>query len=290
MNHLTLFIYVILFSTSCNSHIANDEYTKVDTLIRLPIYTVATFKSVAVNEHNFTTSKNLTVYISNDSIKILSTGYGDGYFKVINKVTADTVLSILTTTVFDEQLERAIKKYDPVNRLHGEDIRTRYAFEYKLLNKAVPQFSIHSITNKLLTNDSLKGKITVINFWYYGCPPCMMEIKELNLLKKKYSDRNDLAFYAFFKDSAYVKGNKYYYSAKVGTGKTENKFFSTNFNFTQFVNAEKDSVSKTFDVTGYPETFIIDKSGIIRYIYPAYYEGIGSSIANSIEFLTNEVK
>ena len=32
-----------------------------------------------------------------------------------------------------------------------------------------------------------QGKITIINFWFINCPPCRMEIPDLNLLAEKYA-------------------------------------------------------------------------------------------------------
>lgn len=51
------------------------------------------------------------------------------------------------------------------------------------LGAAAPSFKLDSITAKtVITSDSLKGDVVVLNFWSTSCVNCLKEIDELNLI------------------------------------------------------------------------------------------------------------
>jgi len=58
--------------------------------------------------------------------------------------------------------------------------RTKYE-----IGKFVAPFNFTDINGKLLSSDTLKGKIIVMNFWGIFCGPCIMEMPELNALVEK---------------------------------------------------------------------------------------------------------
>jgi thiol-disulfide isomerase/thioredoxin len=55
--------------------------------------------------------------------------------------------------------------------------------------------------NKIDLKDN-QGKITVINFWFINCPPCRMEIPDLNILVEKYAS-DSVRFVAVALDGQY---------------------------------------------------------------------------------------
>ncbi|MGN6247252.1 MAG: TlpA family protein disulfide reductase [Ginsengibacter sp.] len=59
-----------------------------------------------------------------------------------------------------------------------------------------PSFSVTGSNGKIITADSLKGKVVLINFWASWCPPCRAEMPSLN---KLYNDlKNDDHFVFLF--------------------------------------------------------------------------------------------
>ena len=59
-----------------------------------------------------------------------------------------------------------------------------------LIGASAPEFSALTLDGKPFSTQSLKGKITVLNFWMISCPPCIAEIPGLNNVVEKYGREN----------------------------------------------------------------------------------------------------
>lgn len=49
-------------------------------------------------------------------------------------------------------------------------------------------FSLPDLNNQTVSNQSLQGKVTLINFWYPSCPGCVVEMPKLIDTQKKYAN------------------------------------------------------------------------------------------------------
>ena len=52
-------------------------------------------------------------------------------------------------------------------------------------------------SNKVFTNENLKGKVVFANFWFAACPPCMAELPELNNLFDSLKTNNKFELISF---------------------------------------------------------------------------------------------
>ena len=110
-----------------------------------------------------------------------------------------------------------------------------------------PDFTLQD-SDHTITLSRFRGQVVVLNFWATWCPPCVAETPALvrmqALLKSKgvtvlavSIDADDAAYHKFLKD----------YSVNMVTVRDEAK-----------------KASNLYGTFGWPETYIIDRSGVIR--------------------------
>lgn len=57
-------------------------------------------------------------------------------------------------------------------------------------NKAAPDFALPDLQGKTITNADLKGKVTLINFWFPSCPGCVSEMPKIIKTAQDYQGKN----------------------------------------------------------------------------------------------------
>ena len=116
-----------------------------------------------------------------------------------------------------------------------------------MIGALAPMFSVVTLDGKAFTTESLKGKITILNFWMISCPPCIAEIPGLNNVVRKYG-RDDINYIAFGIDDE----------------KDINGFLKNHpWSFDQVAAGTTMMLDEFKIVFGFPTTFVIDQQGII---------------------------
>ncbi|MEH7107240.1 MULTISPECIES: TlpA family protein disulfide reductase [Bacillaceae] len=95
-----------------------------------------------------------------------------------------------------------------------------------------------------------KGKVVILNYFASWCAPCKEEFPELAAYQKDYGDKYPLLMI-----------NR---GETIDRIKKESENNKDGMTYLFDYNAK---VSKKFNVTGQPETFVIDKQGVIREHY-----------------------
>ncbi len=124
---------------------------------------------------------------------------------------------------------------------------------------AVPDFSLVDSGNHQLKLSDLRGSVVFVNFWATWCGSCVEEIPSIQKLYRQLSENPHFKMVTILiKDdlqraSGFMQQNGY--------------------TFPVYLNADG-SAAQYFGITGVPETFILDKKGILRHkvIGPAEWD------------------
>lgn len=131
--------------------------------------------------------------------------------------------------------------------------------------KAFPLFNWADLNGKLFSNENLKGKIVVLNFWHTSCGPCIAEMPALNELVEKYSGK-DVVFIA----------------SSLNKPEELKKFFlKRDFKYNQVALIDPTTI---FDpMPGWPIHIVIDGNGITRFAVLGKQPAIEQRISKAIE-------
>jgi thiol-disulfide isomerase/thioredoxin len=113
---------------------------------------------------------------------------------------------------------------------------------------AAPDFTVKDLVGKDVTLSALKGSVVLVNFWATWCPPCKEEIPSMIKLNKAMAGKA-------FRMLAI--------SIDEGGKEAVDNFFKGSKDLPCYLDAEA-KTSQLYGTTGVPETFIVDKQGIIQ--------------------------
>jgi peroxiredoxin len=116
------------------------------------------------------------------------------------------------------------------------------------VGKPAPDFSLVDLNGKTWTLSDLKGQVVFVNFWATWCPPCR---EEMPSMQKLYST---------------LPRDKFKMLAILNKDKPEvARSFAVKRGLTMpILNDQDNNVGSKYGLTGLPETFIIDKTGVLR--------------------------
>jgi cytochrome c biogenesis protein CcmG/thiol:disulfide interchange protein DsbE len=115
-----------------------------------------------------------------------------------------------------------------------------------------PDFAMTTFDGQQIDSRDLRGKVIVLNFWASWCKPCEQEAADLETAWQYYQPRGDVVFLGL---------------AWTGTP-TESAKYLDKFNISYPNGPDLGTrISQSFNrKMGVPETYIIDKEGILRHI------------------------
>ena len=110
-------------------------------------------------------------------------------------------------------------------------------------------FKLEALDGHTVSLESLRGKVIFLNVWATWCGPCREEMPSMEMLYEDFKDNKDFVMLAVSQDTKgrsmvapYVEKNGFHFAILLDP---ENK------------------ISESYDVSGVPETFIIDRKGQI---------------------------
>lgn len=130
--------------------------------------------------------------------------------------------------------------------LSRHDIKEKTAFE----GLYAPEFELEdAASGKRMLSSELKGKVLFINFWASWCSPCREEMPSIDKLSKDFSANQDFILLPVLYKNAPQDAINY--------------LKESGFNLPILIDKDgKAAIS--YGLRGIPETYIVDKKGIIR--------------------------
>ena len=96
----------------------------------------------------------------------------------------------------------------------------------------------------------MKGSVVFINFWSTWCTSCVEELPSIEQMYRNFSENSSFRVVTIlYKDDL---------------GRALNFMKQNGFTFPLYLNPDE-SAARIFGITGIPETFIIDKNGVLRH-------------------------
>ena len=117
------------------------------------------------------------------------------------------------------------------------------------IGKEFPVFKAVSLNNETISSDNLSGKVTMVNFWFDGCAPCIIELDALINVYNKYKNDVSFQFLSFTIDDVEV------------AQKAVNKY---NIPYTVYPISREEAYRMNFNC-GFPTNIIINVEGRIDY-------------------------
>jgi len=114
--------------------------------------------------------------------------------------------------------------------------------------KPALEITVNSLTNVPLKLSALKGKVVLLNFWATWCPPCREEIPSMMKLNSAMAGK------PFQMVSVSIDEG--------GVPEIESFFKTSGYSLPTYTD-QGGEAARTYGITGVPESFLIDKNGIL---------------------------
>ena len=176
----------------------------------------------------------------------------DTYLSRIKR-TSSLIIVFLTINPCEKHAqityEQGLAICDSLLKQRQEESGTEFVFIGRdcIVGAVAPQFTTSTIDGNVVDKEYFKGKVSVVNFWFITCPPCVAEIPVFNDMVGKFGTE-DVNFLAIGRDRK---------------DDVDEFLIEHPWQFDHIANG-RTLIEETFRMRwGYPTTFILDKNATI---------------------------
>jgi peroxiredoxin len=146
--------------------------------------------------------------------------------------------------------------------------------DYMAANRTAPNFALKDMRGNTVTLESLRGKVVLLNFWTKTCGPCLEEMPSLAELAQILKDRHDVVMLAVSTDDGPDDVRPTLQTVLHGPAPFEVLF-----------DPDARTVREKFGTHLFPETWIIDRHGVIRARFDGSRDWTNPLVVNFIDSL-----
>ena len=139
--------------------------------------------------------------------------------------------------------------------------------------KLAIDFKLKDLRGKTISLFSLRGKVVFLNIWATWCGPCREEMPSIENLYEKLGGDRDFVILAVSQDTD-------------GLAAVAPYMRTNGFKFDALLDPDNE-VGEAYDVSGIPETFIIDRNGRIVAHHLGPYDWSNPEIRDALRELLN---
>jgi peroxiredoxin len=140
------------------------------------------------------------------------------------------------------------------------------------VGKPAPDFDTIDLKGEIWSLSKLKGQVVFVNFWATWCAPCREEMPSMQKLYTKLPKDKFKMIALFNRDDPKPVKN---FIAKLGITMP-------------ILDDHQNIIGEKYSLTGLPETFIVDKQGVIREKFIGPVEWDSPKIVDMLTKLINE--
>ena len=115
--------------------------------------------------------------------------------------------------------------------------------------RVAPAFELKDLSGNLVSNESLKGKVVLLDFWATWCVPCRKSMPELQALHDKFGSRGLSVIGASIDENGLAKVKKFVAARK--------------FTYPIAVDSERNPAWNAFRVKAIPAAYLMNREGQI---------------------------
>jgi peroxiredoxin len=145
---------------------------------------------------------------------------------------------------------------------------------YAGYEKTAPSFKLKDTKGNEVNFDSYRGKVVVLNFWTKTCGPCLEEMPEIADLARILKPKTDVAVVTVSTDDT-AEDVALTLKAVLKDDKEPP--------FAVLIDPDAKNVTGKYGTTLYPETWIIDKNGVVRARFDGAREWSNAAVVQYVD-------
>ncbi len=141
-----------------------------------------------------------------------------------------------------------------------------------VVGNMAPDFTLTDMQGQQVSLSQLRGKVVLLNFWATWCPPCREEMPSMEQLHREFGSKGLVIL------AVNVEKN--------GRQVVEQFLQRTPYSFPILID-DKNVAQNTYGVFRFPESFLIDRNGVITEKIIGGRDWLSRSMVDRIKFMLN---